>query len=130
MAIESHRDHLLFHSHHSNPYAIQVAFSIKVVASSVSHLFFADDSIIFCRATLEECKQVAEVLDTYEKVSGQKINKYKTSLFFSKNTRGDIQDGVKNMFGAQIVQQHEKYLGLPPMVGRGKKKALIVSKTK
>ena len=72
-------------------------------APSVSHLFFADDSIIFCRATLEECKQVAEVLDTYEKVSGQKINKDKTSLFFSKNTRADIQNGVKNTFGAQIV---------------------------
>ena len=92
-------------------------------APMVSHLFFADDSIIFCRATMEEYKQVAEVLDTYEKESGQKINKDKTSLFFSKNTRADIQDGVKNMFGAQIVQQHEKYLGLPPMVGRGKKKA-------
>ena len=30
---------------------------------------------------------------------------------------------MKNIFGAQIVQQHEKYLGLPPMVGRGKKNA-------
>ena len=30
---------------------------------------------------------------------------------------------VKDMFGAQIILQHEKYLGLPPLVGRGKKKA-------
>ena len=27
------------------------------------------------------------------------------------------------MFGAEIVRQHEKYLGLPPLVGRGKRKA-------
>ena len=27
------------------------------------------------------------------------------------------------MFGARIVRQHEKYLGLPPLVGRGKRKA-------
>ena len=66
---------------------------------------------------------MVEVLDIYEKESGQKINRDKTSLFFSKNTRADIQSGVKDMFGAQIVQQHEKYLGLPPMVGREKKKA-------
>ena len=65
---------------------------------------------------------MAEVLDTYEKESGQKINRDKMSLFFSKNTRTRIQNGVKDMFGAQIVQQHEKYLGLPP-VGREKKKA-------
>ena len=31
-------------------------------------------------------------------------------------------EGVKELFGAQIIRQHEKYLGLPPMVGRGKKK--------
>ena len=31
-------------------------------------------------------------------------------------------EGVKKLFGAQIIRQHEKYLGLPPMVGRGKKK--------
>ena len=27
------------------------------------------------------------------------------------------------MFGAEIVRQHEKYLGLPPLVGKGKRKA-------
>ena len=96
---------------------------VSKLAPLISHLFFADDSIIFCRATMEKCKQVAEVLDTYEKESGQKINRDKTSLFFSKNTRADIQSGVKDMFGAQVVQHHEKYLGLPPMVGREKKKA-------
>ena len=92
-------------------------------APLVLYIFFADDSIIFCRATMEECKQVAKVLDTYEKESRQKINKDKTSLLFSKNTRANIQNGVKDTFSAQILQQHKKYLGLPSMVGRGKKKA-------
>ena len=27
------------------------------------------------------------------------------------------------MFGAQIIRHHEKYLGLPPLVGKGKRKA-------
>ena len=57
-------------------------------APLVSHLFFVDDSIIFCRATMEECKQMAEVLDTYEKESGQKINKDKNVLVFQQEHKG------------------------------------------
>ena len=72
---------------------------------------------------MEECRQVASVLEVHEKESRQKLNREKTFLFFSKNTKEDIQNFVNDTFGAQIVKQHEKYLGLPPMVGRGKKKA-------
>ena len=59
--------------------------SIKGEAPRIPHIFFADDSIIFYRAMNGDCAQVAEVLDIYEKESGQKLNKEKTSLFFSKN---------------------------------------------
>ena len=30
---------------------------------------------------------------------------------------------MKDMFGAQIIHHHERYLGLPLLVGKGKKKA-------
>ena len=66
---------------------------------------------------------MASVLEVHEKESRQKLNREKTLLFFSKNAKEDIQNFVNDTFGAQIVKQHEKYLGLPPMVGRGKKKA-------
>lgn len=87
------------------------------------YLLFAVDGIIFCRATMEEGNWVIKDLKDYEEVSGQKLNKEKTSLFFGKNTTREIQEGAKDLFGAQIIQQQEKYLGLPPMVGRGRKKA-------
>ena len=97
--------------------------SVRRGAPSISHLFFADDSIIFCRATSGDCAQVAEELDIYEKESGQKLNKEKTLLFFSKNTCPEFQEMAKETFGAQIIHQHEKYLGLPPLIGRSKKNA-------
>ena len=64
-----------------------------------------------------------KILEDYEMESGQKLNKDKTSLFFSKNTSKEVQDQVKRMFEAQIIQHHEKYLRRPPLVGRCKKKA-------
>ena len=70
-----------------------------------------------------ECERIVKVLEDYERDSGQKINKEKTSLYFSKTTSREVQDQVKQRLGAEIVRHHEKYLGLPPLVGRGKRKA-------
>ena len=49
------------------------------------------------------------------------MNRAKTSLFFSSNTPGDIKEEIKKRFGAQVIKQHEKYLGLPSLVGRCKR---------
>ena len=40
----------------------------------VSHLFFADDRILFCHAKEEECQKILDILAIYERGSGQKIN--------------------------------------------------------
>ena len=57
----------------------------------------------------------------YEGASKQYLNRAKTSLFFSSNTPIDIQEIIKERFGAQVIKHHEKYLGLPSLVGRNKK---------
>ena len=36
----------------------------------VSHLFFADDSILFYRAKEEECQKILDILAIYERGSG------------------------------------------------------------
>ena len=92
-------------------------------APRISHLLFADDCIIFGKACSEESNRVLRVLANYEKETGQKLNKEKTSLFFSRNTNKDIREEIKGRFGAQIIQKHERYLGLSTLVGKGKKKA-------
>jgi hypothetical protein len=52
----------------------------------ISHLFFADDSIVFCRVTNAECTILHDILSLYERATSQKINKEKIALFFSHNT--------------------------------------------
>ena len=86
----------------------------------LSHLFFADDSLVFCKASLIECDLLQQVSHVYKEASGQQLNKAKTSLLFNKNTPREVQEEIKNKFGAQVIKQHEKYLGLPTLVGRNK----------
>ena len=87
----------------------------------LSHLFFADNSLIFCKASLEECDALQKVLRVYGEASGQQLNRAKTSLFFSSNTPTTIKEEIKGRFKAQVIKQHEKYLGLPSLVNRNKR---------
>jgi hypothetical protein len=57
-------------------------------------LFFADDSILFCRANLREWRCIQDLLDTYKMALGQKINKEKSLIFFSKNTKQEVRGAL------------------------------------
>ena len=52
----------------------------------ITHLFFADDCLLFCRSNAAQCRKIQQILDWYEVASGQQVNKAKTTLFFSRNT--------------------------------------------
>ena len=64
-------------------------FSLCKRGPKITHLFFVEDCLLFCRSTLAKCEKIQELLFYYEVASGQMINKNKTTLFFSKNT--DVQ---------------------------------------
>ena len=96
----------------------------------LSHLFFANDSIILCKASIEECDALQRVLSVYEAALGQQLNRAKTSLFFSSNTLKEVQKEIQSRFEAQVINQHEKYLGLPLLVGKNKKNSFKEIKVK
>ena len=96
----------------------------------VTHLLFADDCMLFFRATTDECQAVMNILDKYEAASGQKLNNDKTSIFFSTNTPTESREDIRNLMGASNTNSIEQYLGLPSFVGRSKTKAFEDFSTK
>ena len=88
---------------------------------SLTHLLFADNSLLFCRATIQECQKILDILDTYAKCSGQQINNNKTTIFFSRCTTEEIRNHIKIALGVPEIKQYEQYLGLPSLVGKNKK---------
>lgn len=87
---------------------------------SVSHLFFADDSYMFFRATPNEARCIKDCLLTYERATGQHVNFQKSCIHFSSNTSADMAEVVSQILQVQITSSSSNYLGLPSYVGRNK----------
>ena len=99
-------------------------------APRLSHLSFADDSLIFCKANAMEAGQLRRILEVYREASGQLINIEKSSLFFSRNVMSRHKAGVmRELQGMKQVQQ-SRDLGLPLVIGRSKRQTFDFIKQK
>jgi hypothetical protein len=67
---------------------------------------------------VQEWEKIQILLKLYERASRQKLNREKTSLFFSKNTPQGAKEVLGNLVGVTSTNCFEKYLGLPSMVGK------------
>ena len=99
-------------------------FSLCKNGPKVTHLFFADDSLLFCRARREDLQAIQNILTSYEHASGQKINREKTTLFFSKAVPDEMKGEIIEFLGVAEIKEYEKYLGLPAVMGKNKKASL------
>src|SRR6185437_15485697 len=88
---------------------------IKVAPSApvVSHLLFADDSLLFFRANRESAEEIKEVLNTYCQASGQRINMDKSSIHFAKGYMQSLREVIKDELDVHNESLSEKYLGMP-----------------
>jgi hypothetical protein len=105
---------------------------IKVcrAAPRVNHLLFADDSLVLMRARAGDAKELKRLLDIYEKASGQMINRDKSSIMFSPNTRTSVRQQMRGALSISQEARNERYLGLPISVGRSRKRAFEYIKQK
>lgn len=90
---------------------------------SISHLLFADDVLIFCRANTREIRNVLKCLGLYCRWSGQAINFDKSGCFFSRNVMGQTKAQIKSYFQMKEVDKKMKYFGTPLFMARNKMSA-------
>lgn len=96
----------------------------------VTHLLFADDSFLFFRASRGEAEIIKGLLNTYETLSGQSVNFQKSGIHFSSNVQQRVRNELSNILGVSNNFHDSKYLGLPSLVGRSKKKVFGFIKEK
>ncbi|PKA53799.1 Putative ribonuclease H protein [Apostasia shenzhenica] len=78
----------------------------------LSHLFFADDIVIFAPATHKAATVIKRILHSYCEVSGQRINRAKSSILFSKKTKRSRRRMLVNKLDFH-QQVQGTYLGIP-----------------
>uniref|UniRef100_A0A2N9IBY2 Reverse transcriptase domain-containing protein n=1 Tax=Fagus sylvatica TaxID=28930 RepID=A0A2N9IBY2_FAGSY len=78
-----------------------------------SHLFFADDLMLFSGISEKSCLAMKMVLDNFCDISGQKISLPKSKIFFSPNTTPALRLKVVSTLGISETSDLGKYLGFP-----------------
>ncbi|CAN1145226.1 Putative ribonuclease H protein At1g65750, partial [Linum perenne] len=78
-----------------------------------SHLFYADDLILFAEASVSQAAAILNCLDRFSDASGLAVSKEKSALLCSKNTDRQTCALISARLGISLTQNLGKYLGVP-----------------
>ncbi|KAL3635512.1 hypothetical protein CASFOL_020059 [Castilleja foliolosa] len=95
-------------------------FNFGKKVEMVSHLYFADDMIVFLNGGLRSIQNLKKLFDRYEASSGQRINYDKSEVFCSKHININRQTSIRNNLSCKIGKMPFNYLGAPIFKGRVK----------
>ncbi|KAL5760949.1 hypothetical protein ACOSQ2_019787 [Xanthoceras sorbifolium] len=84
----------------------------------ISHLFFADDLILFGHATIQQAESMKLCLDRFCSSSGQEVSLSKSRVFCSSLVRDGDARALASICGSPITKDLGKYFGVPLLHSR------------
>lgn len=96
----------------------------------ITHVIYADDIILFLKATKRDATNISRILDKYCLWLGQLVNKSKSSIFFSKHTQRHILRDIKNILHIRTIKKDATYLGALLLLTRAPFKDFAYLQTK
>lgn len=79
----------------------------------VSHLMFADDLLLFGKATTRCVRSVCNAMNKFCSMSRQAVSLEKTSVLFSRNVYVSMRANLTQISGFHEKRNLGKYLGVP-----------------
>ena len=96
---------------------LYIGFNMNKKGPQVNHLSFADDIIIFTSTDNTSLQLIMKVIEDYEAVSDQKVNKEKSYFMVTPKTSNGIIDNIKRITGFSMKNSPINYLGCPLYIG-------------
>ena len=85
--------------------------------TSITHLCFADDLMVFCHADTSSVRLVRSALDDFTRVSGLAINTQKSNVYLS-GVSEEIRPHLQAIMGYRFGTLPARYLGVPLVTTR------------
>ncbi|GAU27562.1 hypothetical protein TSUD_29940 [Trifolium subterraneum] len=94
--------------------------------TNLSHLFFADDVLLFAKATTNQAQVIKGVLENFCVTSGMKISHAKSRFYTSAGVSRQAKENIAICCQIQATDRFDKYLGFKMLYGTGDKGMHIV----
>ncbi|KAL0006983.1 hypothetical protein SO802_008485 [Lithocarpus litseifolius] len=94
----------------------------SISGPTISHVMYADDVILFSKASKKDAESLVRTVEKYCRWSGQAINKSNSGVFFSKHTQSQTRRSIKGILQVKNLKKEAVYLRAPMFLSRAPSK--------